>query len=72
MAGASLVVVEEHVRAGGLGEMLASELTLMGISPNSMIHLYAQGYLTSKAGDQLFYRHQSRLSIDYILKAAGI
>jgi transketolase len=63
-----LVVVEEHVAHGGVGEMISRCLVLRGESPKRFSHFCAQGYLTGYYGSQDFHRKECGLSAENILK----
>ena len=63
-----LVVVEEHVAHGGVGEMMSRCLLLRGESPKRFSHFCAQGYLTGYYGSQDFHRKECGLSAENILK----
>jgi transketolase len=51
-----LVVVEEHIRHGGAGEMIAHRLLLEGKSPRRFTHRAASGSATGRYGSQKFHR----------------
>jgi len=63
-----LVVVEEHVAHGGVGEMMSRCLLLKGESPKRFTHFCAQGYLSGYYGSQDFHRKECGLSAENILK----
>lgn len=63
-----LLVVEEHVQRGGLGEHLACELLRQGISPDAFVSLTAQGYPQGLQGSQSFHRVQSGLDVPALRK----
>ena len=65
-----LVVVEEHVARGGLGEMLAHRLLLDGRSPRRFTHHCARGYVSGRYGSQRFHRRESGLDAESVL--AGV
>jgi transketolase len=56
-----LMVIEEHVSAGGLGQMLAHQLILAGAAPDQFVHRTAQGYVSGRYGSQRFHRTESNL-----------
>lgn len=56
-----LVVVEEHVARGGVGEQLARALLLAGVTPRRFSHRHAQGYPSGRYGSQRFHRHECGL-----------
>jgi transketolase len=56
-----LLVVEEHVGHGGLGEMLAARLLEAGVAPGWFRRACAQGYPSGRYGSQQFHRRESGL-----------
>ena len=56
-----LFVVEEHVAHGGVGEMLARSLMLLGAVPETLTHRYALGYVSGLYGSQQFHRRECGL-----------
>jgi transketolase len=56
-----LLVVEEHVAAGGFGQMLASELLAADVFPARFVHRVALGYVSGLYGSQKFHRKESGL-----------
>jgi transketolase len=56
-----LMVIEEHVRAGGFGQMLAHQLLLAGAAPRRFVHRAALGYVSGKYGSQRFHRAECGL-----------
>ena len=62
-----LVVVEEHVATGGVGERLARELLLRGVAPRRFTHRCALGYPSGRYGSQAFHRRQCGLDAASIL-----
>jgi transketolase len=65
--GEALYVVEEHVRQGGLGQMLAHDLMSRGMAPGLLRHFYAKGYPSGRYGSQAFHRIENGLDAAYIL-----
>jgi len=57
-----LLVIEEHVSRGGLGENLSLQLMQNSVAPKKFIHLCALGYPDGLYGDQKF--HQQICKID--------
>lgn len=55
-----LLVLEEHVARGGLGEHLSTLLAKTG-TPFQLHHHHAQGYPTGRYGSQAFHQQQSGL-----------
>lgn len=60
-AGKPMLVVEEHVATGGLGQQLSTQLLSSGNAPNRFISLTAQGYPNGLYGDQKYHQQQSGL-----------
>jgi len=56
-----LLVVEEHVEQGGVGQSLALALASAGIAPARFVAKSAQGYLTGRYGSQGFHRRECGL-----------
>jgi transketolase len=63
-----LIVAEEHVAHGGVGEMLSRILLLAGKAPQKFSHHCAQGYISGYYGSQGFHRKESGLTAEAILK----
>lgn len=57
-----LLVVEEHVARGGIGEHLSALLAMAGV-PFRLHHLHAHGYPTGRYGSQRFHQQQSGLDL---------
>lgn len=57
-----LLVIEEHVSRGGLGENLSLQLMQKSIAPKKFSHIHATGYPDGLYGDQKF--HQQICKID--------
>ena len=64
-----LVVVEEHVATGGMGERLARDLLLRGVAPRRFTHRHALGYPSGRYGSQAFHRRECGLDPAAILAA---
>jgi transketolase len=64
-----LVVVEEHVAQGGVGQMLAHCLLGMGQAPHQLRHHCAQGYLSGRYGSQVFHRRECGLDAASVLQS---
>ena len=62
-----LFVVEEHVAHGGVGEMLARTLLLMGAAPETLTHRHALGYVSGLYGSQQFHRRECALDPDSLV-----
>ena len=65
----ALVVAEEHVAQGGVGQALAHALALMGKLPKSFSHRHAQGYVSGRYGSQNFHRKECGLDPAGVLAA---
>ncbi|MGA2936881.1 MAG: transketolase [Syntrophobacteraceae bacterium] len=63
-----LIVVEEHVSSGGIGQMLSYCLALMGRMPPVFTHRCALGYVSARYGSQKFHRKECGLDPESILK----
>lgn len=61
-----LMVVEEHVAHGGVGEMIARVLLSMGEVPKKFSHRYALGYPSGLYGSQQFHRRECGLDPESI------
>lgn len=59
--GKPLLVVEEHVAIGGLGQQLSGRLLSLGAAPSQFISLTAEGYPNGLYGDQKYHQQQSGL-----------
>jgi len=64
-----LVVAEEHVAQGGVGQAIAHALALMGKLPKAFAHRHALGYVTGRYGSQLFHRQECALDPAGVLAA---
>jgi transketolase len=64
-----LVVVEEHVAQGSVGQALASDLLSRGIALEKFVHLHAGGYPSGLYGSQTFHRKENGLHPESILDA---
>jgi len=53
-----LVVIEEHVAQGGLGQSLALSLAKSGEMPRRFSHRCAVGYPSGRYGSQKFHRRE--------------
>jgi transketolase len=56
-----LMVIEEHVSAGGLGQMLSRQLLLAGAALGQFVHRTALGYVSGRYGSQRFHRAECGL-----------
>lgn len=66
-----LLVAEEHVASGGLGERLARDLLLRGVAPRRFTHRHACGYRSGRYGSQAFHRRECGLDAVALLAACG-
>ncbi len=62
-----LVVVEEHVIEGGVGQALAHALLLCGAAPKRFSHRYALGYPSGFYGSQNYHRKECGLDPQSII-----
>ncbi len=63
-----LLVVEEHISTGGLGEQLSSKILSEGITLKKYIPLFAKGYPNNLYGNQDYHLKQSGLDSESIIK----
>ena len=63
-----LIVAEEHVAHGGVGEAISRCLLLEGKPPRRFSHYFAQGYLSGYYGSQQFHRNECGITAENILK----
>ena len=66
-----LLVAEEHVASGGLGERLARDLLLRGLAPRRFTHRHARGYPSGRYGSQAYHRRECGLDAASLLTALG-
>jgi transketolase len=57
-----VITVEEHYRAGGLGEALSYLLLTSGVLPESLVCLHAAGYPSGRYGSQRWHLEESGLT----------
>jgi transketolase len=62
-----LVVVEEHVKSGGLGQMISHYLLSASVPAPRFTHHCAQGYVSGFYGSQRYHRRESQLDPASIL-----
>ena len=62
-----LIVVEEHVVQGGLGQMVSHYLLSKSWPPFKLTHKHALGYPSGLYGSQRFHRAESGLDSESIL-----
>ncbi len=63
-----LLIVEEHVKTGGLGEYLSEILVSKNMSLNKFAHLFAKGYISKRYGSRDFYLRETGLDKNSIIK----
>jgi transketolase len=63
----ALMVVEEHVPSGGLGQIIAHKLMIQGCAPRHFAHAAAAGYISGTYGSQKFHRAECGLDAPSIL-----
>lgn len=56
-----IVLIEEHVQSGGLGEAIAVELLSLGISGLKVSFLNAKGYPSARYGSQAWHQNENSL-----------
>jgi transketolase len=64
-----LMVVEEHVAQGSVGQMLARALLLRGDAPARFQHQVARGYPSGNYGSQLYHRKECGLDPHAVVAA---
>lgn len=62
-----LIVAEEHVAHGSVGQALGHLLLTTGRPARQLSHLHAQGYVSGCYGSQSFHRKESRLDASSVL-----
>jgi transketolase len=67
--GGTLVVVEEHVAAGGAGQALAAALLARGIAPARFVHLHAPSDTPHRYGSQKYHRGLCGIDPPSVLQA---
>ena len=63
-----LLVVEEHVAQGGVGQMIAGALLAGGIALDRFATRSAQGYVSGRYGSQKFHRRECGLDPESIVQ----
>jgi transketolase len=63
-----MMVLQEHVERGGMGEHLLSFLAKKSILLTNFVSLHAQGYPSNTYGDSSFHQQESGLDTDNIRK----
>jgi len=54
-----LLITEDHVSTGGLGEQFITQIMQHGVVPKKFYHRCAKGYITGLYGSQDFYREEN-------------
>ncbi len=67
-----LLVVEEHVAHGGLGQMMARSLLEAGRAPGRFVTRSALGYVSGRYGSQAFHRRESGLDPAALLEFLAV
>jgi transketolase len=62
-----LVVIEEHVKSGGVGQMISHHLMSRSVPVPRFTHRHAQGYVSGLYGSQNFHRKECQLDPASIL-----
>ena len=57
-----LLILEEHVKEGGLGESISYEIVQSAIQLQKFDHIYALGYPSGKYGSQLWHLEENDLA----------
>jgi len=57
-----VISIEEHYRAGGLGEALSCLLLMSGVLPEPLVCLHAAGYPSGRYGSQRWHLEESGLA----------
>jgi transketolase len=63
-----LVVIEEHVPHGGVGQMVSHLLMLEGAAPRWFVHRAARAYPSGRYGSQTFHRKESGLDVASVIE----
>lgn len=63
----ALIVAEEHVPQGGLGQIIAHKLLSIGQAPRRFVHKAARGYVSGLYGSQKFHRQECGLDARSLL-----
>jgi transketolase len=67
-----LCIVEEHVRQGSAGQMIAHCLMTQGVAVRRFEHYCAKGYPSGTYGSQLYHRRECGLDVQSVLEKSGI
>lgn len=71
-ASGRLIVAEEHVAHGGVGQMVATALLTAGVMPRSFAHRHALGYPSGRYGSQSWHRAECGLDVASMLALIDI
>lgn len=63
-----LFIIEDHVKAGGLGEQFSAVMLESGIIPKNFKIFYAHGYSSKLYGSQDYYRKNNGLNLEELIK----
>jgi transketolase len=66
-----LVIVEEHVAAGGAGQAVAARLLSDGHPPRQFVHLHATAEVPHRYGSQKYHRRVCGIDPEAVLAACG-
>jgi len=64
----NIIVIEEHISIGGIGQQIACDILSKGISVDAFKTLYAKGYPNGRYGNQQYHMQQSGIDKDSISK----
>ncbi len=67
-----IIVIEEHVERGGLGEHILAKITKNSLKIDHFISLHAKGYPSKLYGNQLFHQTESGLNPENIKKEISL
>ena len=59
----TLFIIEDHVKAGGLGERFSAIMLESGITTKNFKMFYAYGYASNLYGSQDYYRKNNGLNL---------
>jgi transketolase len=66
-----LIVIEEHIAQGSVGQMMAHRILRMGIKLSAFHHVCAKGYPSGYYGSQTFHRKECGLDPKSIIQLAA-
>jgi transketolase len=67
-----VVIVEEHVAAGGVGQMVSAKLMSQASAPERFVHLCASAEVPHRYGSQKYHRHACGIDPEAVLGACGM